>query len=224
VDLSHFRKNHLPIEPFCCGRCTDILPEIKDLVEDWNVHLVFFDLPRLLLQRDKGRIIAEWGSIWPGFDLRQHALRSGNSTLQGRNMLIALLTLIGCQFAGELLRSALALPVPGPVIGMFLLAAALAVRSRTTKTSENGFGHTLERTSETLIASMGLLFVPAGVGIISEAGLLRQEWLPIVAALFGSTILGLVVTGLVMHWTSRPRKARTGAAFCAVPSHQGSRS
>jgi holin-like protein len=51
---------------------------------------------------------------------------------------------------------------------------------------------------------------------------LRQEWLPIVAALFGSTILGLIVTGLVMHWASRPRKARATATFGAIPSHQGS--
>ena len=43
-------------------------------------------------------------------------------------MLIALLTLIGCQLAGELLRSALALAVPGPVIGMFMLAAVLAIQ------------------------------------------------------------------------------------------------
>ena len=139
-------------------------------------------------------------------------------------MMKALLTLIGCQLAGELLRSALALPVPGPVIGMFMLTATLAFRSRYSKTNESGFGRTLERTAETLIASMGLLFVPAGVGIISEAGLLRQEWLPIVAALFGSTILGLVVTGLVMHWASRPRKVRTSVALRALPSHQGSRS
>lgn len=137
-------------------------------------------------------------------------------------MLIALLTLIGCQLAGELLRSALALPIPGPVIGMFMLAAVLAFRSGTTKTAESDFGRTLERTAETLIGAMGLLFVPAGVGIISEAGLLRQEWLPIVAALLGSTILGLIVTGLVMHWTSRPRKLHTSATLGVVASHQGS--
>jgi len=52
---------------------------------------------------------------------------------------------------------------------------------------------------------MGLLFVPAGVGIIATASLLRQEWLPIVAGLIGSTVLSLAVTGLVMHWTSRSR-------------------
>ncbi|HUN99414.1 MAG TPA: CidA/LrgA family protein [Bradyrhizobium sp.] len=137
-------------------------------------------------------------------------------------MMMAFLTLIGCQLAGELVRSAIGLPVPGPVIGMFLLAAVLAFRSRYSKLGESDFGSSLERTADTLIGSMGLLFVPAGVGIISEAGLLRQEWLPIVAALLGSTILGLLATGLVMHWTGRPRKVCTSAVSRAIPSHQGS--
>jgi holin-like protein len=139
-------------------------------------------------------------------------------------MLIALLTLVGCELAGEAARAAFALSIPGPVIGMFMLAAALVFRSRYAKTGEGGFDRALERTSGTLIAYMGLLFVPAGVGIISEAGLLEREWLPIVVSLFGSTILGLVVTGLVMHWAMRPRKERQEATFHAIPSHQGSQS
>ena len=53
---------------------------------------------------------------------------------------------------------------------------------------------------------MGLLFVPAGVGIVAEAGLVRKEWLPIAAGLIGSTVLSLAVTGLVMHWTTRRRR------------------
>ena len=63
----------------------------------------------------------------------------------------------------------------------------------------------LGNTAETLIGHMGLLFVPAGVGIITELGVLRAEWLPITAGLIGSTVLSLAVTGLVMHWASSPR-------------------
>lgn len=53
---------------------------------------------------------------------------------------------------------------------------------------------------------MGLLFIPTGVGIVAEAGLVRQEWLPIAVGLIGSTVLSLVVTGLVMHRMARPRR------------------
>jgi len=38
-------------------------------------------------------------------------------------MLTAFLYLIGCQLIGELIREMFHLPIPGPVIGMFLLAA-----------------------------------------------------------------------------------------------------
>jgi putative effector of murein hydrolase LrgA (UPF0299 family) len=114
----------------------------------------------------------------------------------------ALLILIGCQLIGELLRSVLHLPIPGPVIGMFLLAAVLAARP-SGQSGEQAAPSSLQRTADALIAHMGLLFVPAGVGVIAQAGLLRTQWFPIVAALVGSTVLSLIVTGLMMHWTGR---------------------
>ncbi|MBB2205495.1 CidA/LrgA family protein [Gluconacetobacter takamatsuzukensis] len=117
----------------------------------------------------------------------------------------AMLVLVGCQLVGELLRATFQVPIPGPVIGMFLLALVLGIRAKRT-----GTGRTpapLKPVAEGLIANMGLLFVPAGVGIIAEAGVIRKEWLPIVVAVAGSTILSLIVTALVMHWTLRPAHA-----------------
>jgi holin-like protein len=118
-------------------------------------------------------------------------------------MTAAILLLIACELVGEIAREALTLPIPGPVIGMFLLAAVLSVRKD--RPERPAIPAALGTTAETLISHMGLLFVPAGVGIITEVGVLRAEWLPIVAGLIGSTVLSLVVTGLVMHWTTSPR-------------------
>jgi holin-like protein len=116
----------------------------------------------------------------------------------------ALLILIGCQLIGEVLRAALHAPIPGPVIGMFLLAIVLAWRDRGRPDADTDAAPSdLRRAADTLIAHMGLLFVPAGVGVIAEGGLLRTEWLPIVAGLVGSTVLGLVVTGVVMNRIGR---------------------
>ena len=105
--------------------------------------------------------------------------------------------LIVCQLIGEALRAALGLPLPGPVIGMLLLTAVLVLRGQQ---QEPG---ALDRVAGGLIGNMGLLFVPAGVGIIAQLGLLRHDWLPILAGLIVSTLSGLVVTGLVMHHVSR---------------------
>lgn len=112
----------------------------------------------------------------------------------------AFFILIACQLLGESLRLVLALPVPGPVIGLFLLAGALAWRNAGAAAAEPT---PLDRAAGALLTYMGLLFVPAGVGLITELDLLRREWLPIVGGLVGSTVLGLVVTGLVMHRLSR---------------------
>ena len=137
-------------------------------------------------------------------------------------MLAAFLTLIGCEVLGEILRGALHLPIPGAVIGMLLLAAGLALLDRGKEPAEASVPSALDRTAGTPLEHMGLLFVPAGVGIIAEASLLRQQWRPIAIAVIGSTILSLLVTGFVMHrlvrapergaTTVSPLGHRTGAA------------
>jgi len=135
-------------------------------------------------------------------------------------MLFALLVLIGCQLIGELAREAFHLTLPGPVIGMFLLAAILVIRGGK---RQRPLPPDLEKTGEALIASMGLLFVPAGVGVVAEADLLRQEWLPIVVALCVSTILSTAVTGGVMHFMmNRPKRPSVDATLpqgLGEPSH-----
>lgn len=59
-------------------------------------------------------------------------------------MIGALAALLLCQLAGEALARAFGLPVPGPVIGMGLLLAALLARG--------GPPETLGRTSDALVA------------------------------------------------------------------------
>jgi holin-like protein len=111
--------------------------------------------------------------------------------------------LIGLEFVGEVLRQTLHLPLPGPLIGMALLTVVLVARGSAGPIGEHAVPRPLLKAANGLIANMGLLFVPAGVGIIAELGVLRREWLAILAGLLISTVLGLAVTGLVMHHVSR---------------------
>jgi holin-like protein len=114
----------------------------------------------------------------------------------------ALCLLLGCELAGEALRYAARLPVPGPVMGMLLLAVILIISRRRPSDAigECDPPPALDRVSEFLISNMGVLFVPAGVGVITQASVLRAEWLPILVGVLGSTLVGLVVTALVMNW------------------------
>jgi holin-like protein len=115
-------------------------------------------------------------------------------------MLAALTTLLVYQLAGEVLAQALALPVPGPVIGMALLFATLALR--------RGASAGLRDTANGLLAHLSLLFVPAGVGVMVHFARLGDEWLPIAVALVGSTVLTIAGTAVTMRWLLRRRAPR----------------
>ena len=113
-----------------------------------------------------------------------------------RAMLESVTVLLACQLAGEALVRTTGLPVPGPVVGMLLLFAGLAARG--------GVPEGLERASRGLLDNLSLLFVPAGVGVLSHLALVGAEWLPISVSLLVSTVLTIAVTGLVAAWL-RPR-------------------
>ena len=97
--------------------------------------------------------------------------------------------LLVCQLIGEALVLWSGLPVPGPVVGMALLFVGLVLHGGVPK----GLG----RVVDGLLAHLSLLFVPAGVGVMLHIAMLREEWLAVTAALVLSTLLTLVVTGLV---------------------------
>ena len=100
--------------------------------------------------------------------------------------------LLLAQLVGEALHRALHLPLPGPVLGMALLALVLLLRRRPPDEA-------LVKTSNGLLRWLGLLFVPAGAGVVANLGLLRSAWLPIAVALVVSTLLTITVTALVMQ-------------------------
>jgi holin-like protein len=105
-------------------------------------------------------------------------------------MLGALAALLLCQLAGEMLARAFGLPVPGPVIGMVLLFAALLARRRAAPEA-------LARTADGLLGHLGLLFVPAGVGVVLHLPLLARDWAPLAVVILAGTLLAIGVTGLL---------------------------
>jgi len=107
------------------------------------------------------------------------------------NVVGALTVLLVCQTAGEAVALYFKLPVPGPVIGLAILFAVLAVRGR----APAG----LADTANGLLKHLSLLFVPAGVGVMVHLNRIGAEWLPIAAALLGSTMITIAVTALVMQ-------------------------
>lgn len=111
--------------------------------------------------------------------------------------------LLLCQLAGTVLQQAMGLPVPGPVIGMVLLLGLLTWRG--------GPSESLEGAAQGLLKYLGLLFVPAGVGFVTELPELRANAAAIAVSILVSTFLALAVTGLLMQLLLR-KDRESGAA------------
>ena len=129
-------------------------------------------------------------------------------------MVQAFFILLFFQFLGTALQDGFHLSVPGPVIGMFILAGSLIARKQYVTrrhmrvagsaapdlvTGQEVIPQDLARVARSLIGALGLLFVPAGAGIAGQFAVLRTNAWPVCVALVGSTLMGLVVTALVMH-------------------------
>ena len=110
-------------------------------------------------------------------------------------MLNALTLLVSCQFAGEILARGIGLPIPGPVVGLLILLIGLIVRGRP--------GAALTTTATGLLTNLGLLFVPAGVGVVVHLKRLSDSLLPIAGAITVGTLVTIAVTGLVMQRMNR---------------------
>jgi holin-like protein len=116
-------------------------------------------------------------------------------------LIAALAALLFFQLLGEALVRLAHVPFPGPVLGMLLMFAALAFRREVPAELRNACNG--------LLGHLSLLFVPAGTGIMLHFARLRAEWLPVVAALFVSTLLTIAVTATVFRLLSRDRGGKS---------------
>lgn len=99
--------------------------------------------------------------------------------------------LLMCQLVGEAIVRLSGLPIPAPVWGMLLLLIMLSIRGRVPDE--------LDATARSILGHLSFLFVPAGVGVILYLDLIGEQWLPILAALFGGTFIAIAVTALAMQ-------------------------
>lgn len=103
--------------------------------------------------------------------------------------------LLACQLVGETATRAWALPVPGPVVGLVLLFVILeagTMRGLLDRGRVAAAG--LGTVSATLLANLGLLFVPAGAGVVQNLDLLGRNAVGFAAILVVSTLLALLAT------------------------------
>ena len=113
------------------------------------------------------------------------------------NFLNGITLLLVYQLVGEVTVRLLSLPIPGPVLGMVMLFLTLMIRGATPEPLENA--------SSALLSHLSLLFVPAGVGILSHLSRVADEWVAIAVTLIASTALAMIVTAFTLRAHPEPR-------------------
>ena len=110
-------------------------------------------------------------------------------------MIHALVVLMACQLAGEAAARGLGLALPGPVLGMMLLVAALVAVPRLAELMRPLCGG--------ILGHMSLLFVPAGVGVVGHFGALGGQGAGRLLAILISTVAAIAVGALAFAGVAR---------------------
>ncbi|HTO67070.1 MAG TPA: CidA/LrgA family protein [Bradyrhizobium sp.] len=110
-------------------------------------------------------------------------------------MIASLSLILVCQLIGEVIVRGLALPMPGPVVGLMLLLLLLLARDRFAALARGPLqGGGVESASRGLLANLSLLFIPAGVGVVQKLDLLAEHGIAIMAVLALSVVVTLLAT------------------------------
>lgn len=117
-------------------------------------------------------------------------------------MIASIAALLVLQLLGTIFIRFTGIPLPGPVVGMLVLFVYLLWRGATPKA--------FEATTRGLLQNLALLFVPAGVGIITHLHAVAEQWLALSVTLIASATVAIVVTAFVLHWMMPAAERRHG--------------
>lgn len=107
------------------------------------------------------------------------------------------LLIILISFCGELLNLLIPLPIPGSVYGLVIMFTLLCLK---VIKLDN-----IRTTSKFLIEIMPLMFIPAGVGLMTSFSSLKPILLEVVIITIITTILVMAVTGIVAELLTKKK-------------------
>ena len=110
------------------------------------------------------------------------------------------LIILTVSFCGELLKYALPLPVPASIYGFVLLFLGLITGVIPYESVKDAAGF--------LIEIMPLMFIPAGVGLMDEWGLLQPVLVPLAVITVVSTVVVMAAAGRTTQLVIRRGKKR----------------
>ncbi len=102
-------------------------------------------------------------------------------------------------FAGELLKYVLPLPIPASIYGMVILLVGLLTGWIALDAVKD--------VGKFLIEIMPVMFIPAGVGLMSSWGILKPLILPVSIITVVTIVTVMAATGKVSQWVIRKEKS-----------------
>lgn len=111
-----------------------------------------------------------------------------------------LVIILGVSFLGEVLNFLLPLPVPASIYGLvimfiLLLTGALKVEN-------------IKETSDFFLATMPILFIVAGVGVIDYWDIIKPRLIPAIIIMLVVTVIIMVATGRITQLIIKAKEKR----------------
>ena len=113
-----------------------------------------------------------------------------------------MLIILTVSFAGEVLKKLLPLPVPASIYGMLILFLLLCTGVLKLEA--------VKETGHFLIEIMPVMFIPAGVGLMSSFSVLQPVLVPVCVITLVTVVTVMVVTGRCSQWIIRREKRKEG--------------
>lgn len=110
-------------------------------------------------------------------------------------MLYGITVIFAALFLGEALSVLLRLPLPGAVLGMLLLTVFAVLRG--------GFDRRVAHVANHLLRYLALLFIPAGVGLMTLGDKIGQQGMALLLTMVFSTMVTMGVTAAVLQFLLR---------------------
>ena len=126
----------------------------------------------------------------------------GERTTEKVKLLRQFLVIMAVSFVGEILHAVLPLPIPASIYGLVLMLALLMTGALKLDTVEDA--------GKFMIEIMPVMFIPAGVGLMSSWGTLKPVLVPVSVI----TVVVIITVMLASGWVSqliirRDRKKET---------------
>ena len=103
---------------------------------------------------------------------------------------------------GVFLAEILPLPIPGNVLGLLILFILLC--TKIIKVEQ------IKTVSDFFLDHLAFFFIPAGVGLISSFGVIKEIWVKLLLVCIITTFITMAATGKIVEWVANIIERRGG--------------